>query len=139
MTVRLLKLCLIVMGALLTIHTGGPIWADDAAKSVEVFVDLDGDGFDDNESDVNKDGVPDQVVPVVVPKMLASAADVFGGQSTGLPFKPVLFSKSQSFGQRKFVTRSVCISRCSLTAGFMSNSGEDLVGSEACPGGNCGI
>lgn len=140
MSVRVLKLCLIAGGALLFIHTGGSIQADDLAKQVEVFVDLDGDGFDDNESDVNKDGVPDLVCPVKAPIMLASASDLFGGQSANLLMKPVAFSRSQSFGQRKFGTRSLCISRCSLMAGFSGQDGTGTAaGAEACPGGNCGI
>lgn len=85
MSVSVFKVVLVAVGVLLFSLAGGPTLAKDTAKNVEVFVDLDGDGFDDNESDVNKDGVPDLVVPVKTPAILASASVLFGGQSTDRP------------------------------------------------------
>lgn len=85
MSVSVFKVVLVAVGVLLFSLAGRTTLAKDTAKNVEVFVDLDGDGFDDNESDVNKDGVPDLVVPVKTPAMLASAGVLFGGQSTDRP------------------------------------------------------
>ncbi|MCK4460262.1 MAG: hypothetical protein KAW46_00575 [candidate division Zixibacteria bacterium] len=78
MTVNLSKLLILAIGGLLLLGTGGNTLA---SSNIEVFVDLDGDGFDDHESDVNKDGVPDLVVPVQQPKILASAGDIFGAET----------------------------------------------------------
>lgn len=138
MTVRFLKFCLIAVGALLVIHLGGPTLANDAAKSVEVFVDLDGDGFDDNESDVNKDGVPDLVCPVEAPKILVSTADIFSGQSQ-LAVPAVKKNNVQRFGLRSFSIRALMVNRASLTTGFDNIGSGAALGTEACPGGNCGI
>ena len=138
MTVKFLKLCLILIGALLVIHVGGPTWAKDEVKSVEVFVDLDGDGFDDNESDVNKDGVPDLVCPVEAPKFLASTADIFSGDSQ---FSAPMVKKSnaQRFGLRSFSVRALAGNRASVSTGFDEIGSAAALGAEACPGGNCGL
>lgn len=138
MAERFLKLCLIVLGALLVIHTGGPIMAGDSATNVEVFVDLDGDGFDDNESDVNKDGVPDLVCPVAGPKMLASTADIFSGQPR-ITAPVVKTSNAQKFGLRKFSIRALMVNRAGMKNGFPDEKSSGMAsGSAACPGGACG-
>lgn len=138
MTVRFLKLCLIAIGALLVIHTGGEILAEDSAKNVEVFIDLDGDGFDDNESDVNKDGVPDLVCPVDVPQTSTSASDIFGGTSS-TPTKAAKKTNAQRFGLRSFSIRALLTNRANMTTGFDDIGSGAALGAEACPGGNCGI
>lgn len=138
MSVRVLKLCLIAGGALLFIHAGGSIQAGDAAKTVEVFVDLDGDGFDDNESDVNKDGVPDLVCPVEAPKFLVSTADIFSSESqTSVPVVKV--SNAQRFSLRSFSVRALLANRASVSTGFEDLGSAAALGAEACPGGNCGL
>jgi hypothetical protein len=124
---------------LLVIHAGGPILAKDTAKNVEVFVDLDGDGFDDNESDVNKDGVPDLVCPVDALQTSTSASDIFGGSSS-TPTKATKKTNSQHFGLRSFSTRAQCVNRSGLKNGFPDEIGTGTTaGSAACPGGVCGI
>lgn len=138
MSVRVLKLCYVAIGVLLFIHAGGPIQADDLAKQVEVFVDLDGDGFDDNESDVNKDGVPDLVCPVKAPRFLASAADIFSGESH-LPAPMAKKTNAQRFGLRIFSIRALAANRAGVTTGFDALGSAAALGAEACPGGNCGL
>ena len=136
MTVNLSKLLILALGGLLLLGTGGNTLA---GSNIEVFVDLDGDGFDDNESDVNKDGVPDLVVPVVAPQMLVSADDIFGGAATA-PAKAAKKTNAQRFALRMFSTRAQCVSRCGLKAGFPDEQGSGTsAGAEACPGGVCGI
>lgn len=134
MSMRVLKLCYVAIGVLLFIHAGGPI----QAKNVEVFVDLDGDGFDDNESDVNKDGVPDLVCPVAVPKFLVSTADIFSSESqTSAPVAKI--SNAQRFSLRSFSVRALLANRASVSTGFEDLGSAAALGAEACPGGNCGL
>ena len=136
MMVTLSKLLVLALGGLLIMGVGGNV---SAANNVEVFVDLDGDGFDDNESDVNKDGVPDLVVPVVAPQMLVSADDIFGGTATA-PAKATKKTNAQHFGLRSFSTRAQSVSRSGLKCGFPDEQGTGTAaGSAACPGGVCGI
>ncbi len=136
MTVTLSKLLVLALGGLLIMGVGGNV---SAANNVEVFVDLDGDGFDDNESDVNKDGVPDLVVPVEAPQMLVSADDIFGGTATA-PAKATKKTNAQHFGLRSFSTRAQSVSRSGLKCGFPDEQGTGTAaGSAACPGGVCGI
>ena len=131
------KLLILALGGLLILGAGGNIWA---ANIVEVFVDLDGDGFDDNESDVNKDGVPDLVVPVAVPQMLVSADDIFGGGTATAPTRAAKKTNAQHFGLRSFSTRAQSVSRSGLKCGFPDEQGTGTAaGSAACPGGVCGI
>lgn len=137
MIVTLSKLLIFSLGGLLIIGAGGNV---SAANNVEVFIDLDGDGFDDNESDVNKDGVPDLVVPVIAPQMLVSAGDIFGGGSATAPAKATKKTNAQRFGLRSFSTRALAVSRCGLKCGFPDEQGTGTAaGSAACPGGVCGI
>ncbi len=137
MVVTLSKLLVLALGGLLIMGAGGNV---SAANNVEVFVDFDGDGFDDNESDVNKDGVPDLVVPVEAPQMLVSAGDIFGGGTATAPAKASKKTNAQRFALRMFSTRAQCISRCGLKAGFPDEQGTGTAaGSAACPGGVCGI
>ncbi len=135
MTVNLSKLLILALGGLLIMGAGGDV---SAANNVEVFVDFDGDGFDDNESDVNKDGVPDLVVPVVAPQMLVSAGDIFGGAASA-PAEAAKKTNAQRFALRSFSIRALAANRAGLTTGFDEIGCGAALGAEACPGGNCGI
>jgi len=137
MTVKLSRLVILALGALLLPAAGHNALA---ANNIEAFVDFDGDGFDDNESDVNKDGVSDLIVPVVQPTILASADDLFGDGTVSASAEPAKKTNAQRFALRKFSTRAICVSRAGLKAGFPDDKGTGTAaGAEACPGGNCGI
>ena len=137
MMVTLRKLLILALGGLLIRGVGGDL---SAANDVEVFVDLDGDGFDDNESDVNKDGVPDLVVPVEASQTLVSAGDIFGGGTATASAKATRKTNAQRFGLRSFSTRALCANRSGLKAGFPDEQGTGTAaGAAACPGGVCGI
>ena len=135
MTVKLSKLLLLVLGGLLLSAAAGNVLA---GNNIEVFVDLDGDGFDDNESDVNKDGIPDLVCPVEAPTMLASTGDMFTPEPQ-LAQSELKKTNAQHYGLRSFSVRALMANRAGATTGFEDIGSAAALGAEACPGGNCGI
>ncbi len=138
MMLRILRISVIIVGGLMILQSASPLMADNSCGDVEVFIDLDGDGFDDNESDVNKDGISDLVCPVEAPKIVASTADIFSGELQN-PAVETKKTNAQRFGLRCFAVRALMINRASATTGFNEIGSNAALGAEACPGGNCGI
>ncbi len=85
-----------------------------AANSEEpkkaAFVDLDGDGFNDNLADNNGDGIPDRYErdksDASLPKMNSALGDVFNSDAAVAGLED-LQSNQDRFGQRKFRTQSL--------------------------------
>lgn len=108
-----------------------------------IFIDLDGDGVNDNAPDSNSDGIPDFPAPSKeAPKDQVNSAlgDVFNS--------PEFASKSEldnlksccdRFAERKFKVRAMTLHRIGLngTDPFGSGIGIGSAASGACAGGVC--
>ena len=87
-----------------------------------IFIDLDGDGLDDNIGDKNSDGIPD-FPDVEIPQF--NDTEITGGTGifSSMPITEVDISDitpySEIFGQHSFCVRNLCTSR----GGFSSSDG----------------
>lgn len=120
-----------------------PISAEDKEQK-SVFVDLDGDGFNDIAEDANNDGIPD---PDQTGSAAVSETTVLQVQTVNpfadLPQTPVVLPRTSwksLFGQRRIAALGLSVNRCDFDAAFgnndnLTNSG--LGGGGACAGGVC--
>ena len=105
------------------------------------FVDLDGDGFDDNAPDDDADGIPDEFEShsfFSAAVVSLGVGQMFGGTSSVSPTnKPT--SAAEKFGRREFQVRFLCGPRTDFEADFASGLGlgGGLGGGGACAGGIC--
>ena len=136
MMVKLSRLLVVTVGVFFAPGVGDNALA---SSNVEVCVDLDGDGFDDQTTDCNMDGIPDLVVPIEQPKVPTSPADLLRGAATAAPSEPVKKTKAQRFALRIFSVRALATNRASPNTGFGEIGSAAALGAEACPGGNCGL
>ena len=113
------------------------VWAPAGAGS-QVFIDLDGDGFNDNSPDLNGDGIPDELAPgYVAPADNTSDAGIFAGMEFQAVEAPVLpETAKEGFGRLSFSTRSISKFRSAFDSDFGSGLGFS-VGGSACAGGVC--
>lgn len=102
------------------------------------FVDMDGDGFDDNEPDANSDGIPDCLAPDYIPPVEDEAlAGVFATMDVvSAPVMVLEQTNAERFGERKFPCRMLESNRCEFDAGFGSGLGVSA-GGGGCAGGVC--
>jgi hypothetical protein len=124
---------------------GGSILnAENNAETEEVFVDLDGDGFNDNIPDEDNNSIPD-----------SAEDDKYSDQAedsellASSEFRPIqglgdfdlnsLLSNSEFFGQLKFITRAQSCCRGGFEAGsdFGPGNGIGLGAVSGCAGGVC--
>ncbi len=105
------------------------------------FVDLDGDGFNDNDPDVDGNGIPDQFERGYVPPVdEKESAGIFANLQAPPPTVegPMLFETNKdAFGRRSFLTRNMCDNRCAFDADFGSGLGIAVAAGGACAGGVC--
>lgn len=95
------------------------------------FIDLDGDGINDNLTDSNNDGIPDQPEPIAPTSGIFSGNKAFAAPATALA--P---SNSDSFNQR--LSRVTCLSMNRGGFGAGENFGPaDGLGIGAGTGGGC--
>ncbi len=109
------------------------------------FVDLDGDGFNDNLADNNGDGIPDRYEwgksDVSLPRVGSVLGDVFSSEISMAGMED-LRSNEERFGQRKFRTQSLS-QRChgfGAEQDFGPGNGigcGSLGGHGGCSGGAC--
>ncbi len=109
------------------------------------YVDLDGDGFNDNLADNNSNGIPDRYErgksDAVLPKMGSVLGDVFNSEKS-LAGLEDLRSNEDRFGQRKFRTQALS-QRChgfGAEQDFGPGNGigcGSLGGHGGCAGGAC--
>ncbi len=115
--------------ALLCLPMGNAIAAE------TTFVDLDGDGFDDNQNDANGDGIPDEFAPgYIAPATDVPSGDIFAGLGESTP-APVASSSVEIFGLRSFNTRGIASCRFDFEADFAAGLGVAVGG--RCVGGVC--
>ncbi len=119
----------------------------ESAKSSEIFVDLDGDGFDDNCSDEDSDGIPNDADSDYEPMPAGESYHTehiidFGQTIQDIGLSADLTTNSQRFGKRQFKTRGLVISRCGFDANAGFGSGNEIgIGVSSgggCAGGVCG-
>lgn len=103
------------------------------------FVDFDGDGFNDNITDIDNNGIPDEFQSHV--KEVASTGQfsfspdaLFGGdnQTSGLKL-----SVSQEFSLHRFKARQLARCRCDFESGFNTGLNVNASSGGGCVGGVC--
>jgi len=136
------KLLIVILFAAFICLPLSLLHADDAKDSKPAFVDLDGDGFNDNASDADNDRIPDQ----------AQKGDDSGAtQESGFKdFNPIqaisdfdlssLLANSEKFGKLKLIASAISCCRGGLEPDESFGPGNGI-GSGAvsggCPGGVC--
>lgn len=142
---RMIFYCLMIL-ALVVFLMPVRIMADEAPKTNESsFVDLDGDGFDDNLPDTDENGIPDNAE-----SNSANATDNSDAQGLIAALTPInasggfsmdqLLPNSEKFGKRKFSCRDQSCFRGGFDAGqdFGPGNGISSVAvSGGCAGGIC--
>lgn len=106
-----------------------------------VFIDYDGDGFDDLAADNNENGIPDYIEetkdePIVEVESILGGS--FGNQ--GEPAEELYLDNQEAFGARDFSVRCLSSRRIGLNAGddFGAGNGLNVGGSGGgCQGGVC--
>ncbi len=112
--------------------------SETATTTAPCFVDLDGDGFDDNIRDLDSDGIPDfgnyngtaQIDP-------SRGLGVFASMNTGAISVAAITEK---FGERKFCCRGLALNRGGFTGGSGFGPGAGIGSSalgKVCIGGIC--
>jgi len=129
---RLLASCLVAV-----LLACCPVWS----ARLPGYVDLDGDGFDDNAPDTDLDGIPDEFeahgfVSTQIDGL--QVAPMFAGQAPAPDASPKA-KTGEIFGRRKFTTRGLAENRSDFDIGFGSSLGlgAGLGGGGACAGGIC--
>jgi len=116
------------------------------AEEKQIYVDLDGDGFGDNATDEDNDGIPDEAdsdFKNVAANSPGDGSMVNFGASLSVPnVENDLAPHSQQFDGRKFAARAVTQNRCGFTSeeNFGSGNGIGITntgGSGGCVGGVC--
>jgi len=92
---------------------------DGAVESLEPFVDLDGDGFDDNLDDSNGDGIPDRYSSAQPAPEIAfeGIEDIFVLDNDPGSFITPKPSNCSVYGKLKFTVRGITSWRMGLDAG----------------------
>jgi len=87
-----------------------------------IFVDLDGDGLDDNIGDKNFDGIPDfsdEIEPQTDDAEVTGGTGIFSSMPIAKVDAKEITPKSKMFGQYSFSIRNLCTNR----GGFSSSDG----------------
>jgi hypothetical protein len=134
-----LSLILFLLWLVASYLTFGALPAFPSAPTM--FVDYDGDGFDDKAPDDDTDGIPDELERhgfISATFTQLKVLPVFSGSNepSSEPNHP---SSGEAFGRRKFGTRAVSKNRLDFDAGFSSNLGprSGLGSGGGCAGGVC--
>lgn len=126
---------------LLVSFAAGSVCAGTIEISAITFIDFDGDGFDDLESDDNDNGIPDRIeaddesAPTETSSLLG---DTFNS-ATQAPTSEYL-SHHEAFGAREFSIRGLQTHRIGFTAGEGFGPGNGIgIGNvtSGCEGGVC--
>ena len=111
-----------------------------------LFVDIDGDGFDDNTSDANNDGIPEFSNTASLTEAREENPSTASKDLADFSFGSILADDGLSFSAQfkglQFAARSLSRNRCSLDsdAGFGPGSGTRVgstTGGMVCVGGVC--
>ena len=108
------------------------------------FVDLDGDGFNDNAPDKNNDGIPDMAGPAYLNDGKADFEVEEGVINFGasLPVADELLANSTKFNRHRFGARDLQLNRCGYDSDETFGPGGGIGGGSlsggGCEGGVCG-
>jgi hypothetical protein len=126
--------CLLLMAPLT-----GPIQSEEVGKSPE-WMDLDGDGLNDNAKDHNMDGIPDFDGGKANAATLAAASGIFADLKPAVSTAPASTEPcSLVFSRLTKLTLAQCLTRCDLEQSFGGSAGmsNNAAGGGACAGGVC--
>ena len=107
------------------------------------FVDLDGDGLNDNVRDLDRDGIPDfrkEMAPEPPLITLRGGTNFFKAIEPSDSDASLFLSNSERFGYLKFCTRALSQCRSGLSSGEDFGSGFGIgqsTSSGGCAGGVC--
>ncbi|MBU8933711.1 MAG: hypothetical protein KOO62_06855 [candidate division Zixibacteria bacterium] len=135
---RLWSVLIVAIMVIVPVALSAEELSDATSASKVCFVDLDGDGLDDNIRDFDGDGIPDFENPVGTPSIPSGGSGIFAIME---PPTPVVATKgSDEFGDRKFCTRWLASNRGGFSSGDGFGPGAGI-GSAAmgkvCIGGVC--
>jgi hypothetical protein len=136
-----MKRCLYLLYVILAITAFGVSSATDTLPKTK-YVDLDGDGFNDNIADNDENGIPDRYESESV-EALAEMGSILGNVFNSEVNLDDLYTKSEKFNMRKFKTRAL-EQRCQglgTKDDFGPGNGIGLgavAGGGGCAGGVCG-
>jgi len=119
---------------LVTVVAEPPKPDDDAT----MWIDLDGDGFNDNAIDDNKDGIPDVVQPDAIKITGPNQSGIFASMT--IPASTTIdLPLALQYDKRNKTTLAQCLTRFDLETSFGSGigSGASSAGGGACAGGIC--
>ncbi|MFH1686673.1 MAG: hypothetical protein ABIE70_04030 [bacterium] len=116
----------------------GALAMSPAAADVR-FVDLDGDGFNDNAPDGDGNGIPDEFEAgyVATPDEGPTTGIFAGLQTEPAPALVLPETNSEEFGRSRFCVRSICEERSVFDADFDKSLGISVSAGGACAGGVC--
>ena len=130
----LVSILLVLMLGCLTVSG-----AETKEKDQKPFVDLDGDGFNDNADDTDSDGIPDRferAAPRIVTK--APRSDIFAALKQSSPAAAVAVSPLERFALRQFACRAQSKCRSNFESEFTAGLGVKAGSSGGhCVGGVC--
>lgn len=143
----MLSLFIALIGGLALVCLPQVLMAEDAPATT-VFVDLDGDGFDDNCADEDNDGIPNEADSDFEPMAADHCQDLgeniidFGATIKAIGLSADLTTNSQRLGIRQFRTRNLIMNRCGFDSNCGFGSGNEIgIGVSSgggCAGGVCG-
>jgi len=132
---------IVILGAMLCLIllSGGERIAFAGETVTKPYVDMDGDGFDDNASDEDGDAIPDAADPDYVPAP-AEDENMSGLINFGETLKEVgivedFSTNMQKFDRLDFHTRAMAQNRCGFDAG--EEFGSEGIGIGGSSGGGC--
>lgn len=141
---RILPIILTTIFIISLLQTAG-FGAEDQKTDDSYFVDLDGDGFNDNAPDKNNDGIPDMAGPGYLNDGKADfeVEEEIINFGASLPVSDDLLANSTKFNRHRFGARDLQQNRCGYDCdeGFGPGSGigvGSLSGGGGCEGGVCG-
>lgn len=138
------------LGIIITILCSSILFAEDKAPAATsgattVFVDRDGDGFDDQAGDHDGDGIPDAAErekPAAQPMGQSAEFGLFAAAQTMIATTPVFLYNSGSFNHLKLLLSPLTQHRGGFGVGVDFGPGGDIgcgaVMGGACAGGACG-
>jgi hypothetical protein len=129
----------------LLIIPGQTLLSEDTDEAENTFVDLDGDGFDDNIADDDNDGIPNTAEGSDIEKTCDDTIEsgnvsMIASLEIASDFNiDQLLSNSERFGKLKFSTRSQSCFRGGFDAGsnFGPSNGTGFTSVSVCAGGIC--
>ena len=109
------------------------------STSTSCFVDLDGDGIDDNVKDLDGNGIPDFDIPEEASSIPSGGSGIFASMTMNTGTIEVA-RVAENFGGREFGSRWLCVNRGGITSGDGFGPGAGIgSGSlgKVCIGGVC--